>query len=283
MNPTFQGRDSGTHIYGLTDRGNNELRGAETSLSPAELELLVRIDGSSTVAAIRASVKSLDEQAFDRAFQQILRDRLIEKVSAARADAFDLTDAFGGKLYLQPPQKALEEVKAEAASGAATLKKQGYYVRIARRAATLRKLAPNEMLSVVIIDDNRNVAGFLKQFLAFENYEARIATNREEIIRELRRARPPDLVLLDVTLPDADGFDVLLRMRQHPVLKSVPVVMITAMATREAVLKGLAGGADGYITKPFDADALGKALTAVLGLRAERRQPGTDPWTAGVR
>src|SRR5262249_34514942 len=59
---------------------------------------------------------------------------------------------------------------------------------------------------------------------------------------------------------DADGFDVLARLRQHAVLKSVPVVMITAEATREAVLKGLQAGADGYITKPVEPDWGGTAV-----------------------
>ena len=66
-------------------------------------------------------------------------------------------------------------------------------------------------------------------------------------------------------LPQADGFDILARMRQHPVLKHMPVIMLTAEATREAVLKGLERGADGYVTKPFDADLLVSAVKAVLG------------------
>ena len=78
----------------------------------------------------------------------------------------------------------------------------------------------------------------------------------------------PDLVLLDVQLPDANGFDILAKMRQHPVLRLMPVIMLTAEATREAVLKGLQGGADGYVTKPFEPDMLISAVKAVLGLSA---------------
>ncbi|MBM3347930.1 MAG: response regulator [Betaproteobacteria bacterium] len=77
--------------------------------------------------------------------------------------------------------------------------------------------------------------------------------------------RSPDAVLLDVILPDANGFDILARIRQHPVLKAIPVIILTARATREDVLHGLAGGADGYITKPFDPDTLLRGVRAVLG------------------
>jgi DNA-binding response OmpR family regulator len=85
----------------------------------------------------------------------------------------------------------------------------------------------------------------------------------------------PDLVLLDVSLPDADGFDILARMRQHPVLRAVPVIMVTAAATREAVLRGIQGGADGYVTKPFQIHPLVRAVKEVLGLKYD---PGDPDW-----
>jgi DNA-binding response OmpR family regulator len=104
-------------------------------------------------------------------------------------------------------------------------------------------------------------------FLVLHDFVPRMAANRDGITAALRIAPKPDVALLDVTLPDIDGFEVLLRMKQHPVLKSMPVIMITGKATREAVLKGLACGADGYITKPFDVDVISHAVKSVLGLK----------------
>jgi DNA-binding response OmpR family regulator len=69
-----------------------------------------------------------------------------------------------------------------------------------------------------------------------------------------------------VNLPGADGFDILARIRQHPALRTIPVVMLTAQTNRKDVLRGLSGGANGYITKPFEHDVLMKSLRAVLGL-----------------
>ena len=66
-------------------------------------------------------------------------------------------------------------------------------------------------------------------------------------------------------LPDIDGFEVLGRIRSHPSLKALPVVMLTAKATRESVLKGLHLGADGYVTKPFEIEVLMDAVRTVLG------------------
>ena len=94
----------------------------------------------------------------------------------------------------------------------------------------------------------------------------RLATNREEIVAALRRRPVPDLALLDIRLPDADGFEVLARIRMHPILKEMPVVMMTALAARESVLTGLQLGADGYLTKPFKREVLLRVVDAVLGV-----------------
>jgi two-component system OmpR family response regulator len=266
-------------VYALSDKGNEELHGAETSLSPAEIELLVRIDGSQTVGQIAENVRLLAGNEVIEAFQKLLGANLVRLRARRKSEATDLGEFLSGASPAQPTRQAMAKAKAEAASGATTLQKQGYYVRIARRDAAKPKASGARALSVIVVEDEPLLAKFLKQYLSFENMEARVAANREEIVTAFRSPPVPDLVLLDVMLPDADGFDVLLKMRQHPALKSVPVIMLTAKATREAVLKGLAGGADGYITKPFEPDALIKAVRAVLGLPKRAEGKRDIEWT----
>ncbi len=265
-------------VYVLTEKAEKELHGAETSLSPATIELLVRIDGKQDVAQVAQGVRSLSPDAVIETLRKMLEGGLI-RLPPRDGGSDELVDFFSGVVSPLPTRKAMTAAKAEASSGASTLQKQGYYVRIARRDSARRRAPADRPLSVFTIEDEPLLAKFLKQFLAFEGYQVRIAGNREEIVAGLRSPPPPDLVLLDVMLPDADGFDILLKMRQHPVLKDVPVIMLTAKATREAVLKGLAGGADGYITKPFEADTLVKAIQSVLGLpkdpSGKSRGPGS--------
>ncbi|MDP3757650.1 response regulator transcription factor, partial [Polaromonas sp.] len=124
------------------------------------------------------------------------------------------------------------------------------------------------------------LAKFIQTYLSFEGFQVRLAGNRAEVVAEFRKQPVPDLILLDVMLPDADGFDILLRLRQHPALKNVPVIMLTGKATRESVIKGLASGADGYVTKPFEADALMRAVRTVVGLPEDPAASGAapDPW-----
>lgn len=251
-------------VYILTFKGNNELQASETSLAAVPLKLLVLIDGQSTVSEIRKRATSaVTDDQFVAAMGDLLRGGYVDLASNQLTQSFDFIEFFS-ETPKQPSTSALSQVQSEASSGITTLQHQGYYVRIAMRSATSAK--PAGARSVLIVEDDASLAKFLRQYLEIEGFVATTAANRDEVIAGLRRQPPPDLVLLDVMLPDADGFNILLKMREHPVLKAVPVLMLTAKATREAVLKGLAGGANGYITKPFQPDALIIAVKTVLGI-----------------
>jgi two-component system OmpR family response regulator len=243
-------------IYAVTSKGQQELRSGATVISPAEVELLVRLDGILSIAQIRQSVSDVVAPTLEKTMGQLLDKGLVEAVPP---------DPFAGSLQLQLSATALTDADAEADFCAATLKKSNYYVRIARKRGTPRQRAPGERLSAIIVDDEEHLAKFLHHYLTFEGFDVRIAGSRAEVVAEFRKPPIPDLVLLDVMLPDADGFDILLRIRAHPQLKDVPVIMLTAKATREAVLKGLASGADGYVTKPVETESLIQAVRTVLG------------------
>ncbi|MCZ8254797.1 MAG: response regulator [Polaromonas sp.] len=243
-------------IYAVTSKGQQELRSAATTISPAEVELLVRLDGILSIAQIRQSVGDAAGASLENTMNLLHAKGLVAPVPP---------DPFAGSLQFQLSPTALTEAGAEADFCAATLKKSNYYVRIARPRGKPRVRAPGERLSAIIVDDEEHLAKFLHHYLTFEGFDVRIAGSRAEVVAEFRKPPIPDLVLLDVMLPDADGFDILLRIRSHPQLKDVPVIMLTAKATREAVLKGLASGADGYVTKPVETESLLQAVRTVLG------------------
>ena len=260
-------------IYTLTSKGENELRGSGTMLSPTHIELLVRIDGRLTIGQLRASMSAISAHVFDSTLQDLIDLRRL--VTAE-------TDLFAEQFQLHLDKSVLSLAEAEADSGTSSLTRAGYYVGIARKRGPARVLKPGEVLSAVVVEDELILAKFIQSYLSFEGFQVRLATKRAEIVAEFNNPITPDLILLDVMLPDADGFDVLLRIRRHPVLKNVPVIMLTGKATREAVIQGLASGADGYITKPFQADALTSAIRTVLGLIED---PGVLPksqdlWTS---
>ena len=255
-------------VFMLTAKGDNQVREAGTQLSPHELSLLVRIDGRPTVGQIAAGMKTSSE-AVAPVIGKFIQGGLIDLSRASAGDALDFDMMFSTGSFASPSALAMTEAEQEASAGTSSLKRNGYYARIARGAVKERKLAKGEKLTAIVVEDEPYLAKFLAQYLALENFIPRIASNRVEIVTEFRKLPIPDIVLLDVTLPDVDGFNVLLKIRQHPALAKVPVIMLTAHAAREVVLKGLAGGADGYVTKPVEVETLISAVKTVLGLSAK--------------
>lgn len=257
--------------YAVTRKGTNELHSAQTSLSALELKVLVLIDGRANLGRILKTFATEPRAEMLDLLHRLKRGGLIadaEKESGGgEHGGIEATGFFTRPVF--PAPGSAEEKAAEAQSDQTLqlLKRNGYVARIAKRAVEERKLAKGEKITVLVIEDDAQLAKLVRMFLMMHDLVPRMAANKDEIVAALRLAPKPDVVLLDVVLPDIDGFDVLLRLKQHPVLKAVPVIMMTAKATREAVLKGLARGADGYITKPFDVDVISQAVKSVLGIR----------------
>lgn len=249
-------------VYALTVKAKEELNAAGTFLTASELKLLVLIDGHTSAARI-SKAASLDPASVVQMLDRLEKSGHIVPAIDVTSDSIEATGFFTRPLT---PGALDELAAAESDAGLDSLKHHGYFVRIAKR-GVMRKLAKDEKITIVVVEDDPQLAKLLRTYLAMESMLVRLAANREEIAAALRQAPKPDLVLLDVMLPDVDGFDVLARIRQHDALKSMPVIMMTGKATREAVLKGLLGGADGYVTKPFEIEALFKAVKSVIGLR----------------
>ena len=253
-------------IYAVTDKGNEELKGGETGLSRAALELLVLIDGKASIAEIAARAKALSPEQVRQTAQMLAQGEYIKPATLEQELNIDFSYFFADQPLAPPSPEAAERARSESESGTTALKMNGYYVSIARKAAARIQPASGAAYTVLVIEDDPELQRALKFLLAMEKFAPRVASNRAEILEALRMTPLPDMVLLDVGLPDTNGFDVLARLRQHPQLKAIPVIMLTGHANREDVMRGLADGADGYITKPFDRDVLLTGVRSVLGL-----------------
>ena len=120
---------------------------------------------------------------------------------------------------------------------------------------------------VLVIDDEPGIVDFIEVGLREEGYAVVAASTAAEGLRALRE-RPPDVVVLDVGLPDQDGFSLLARMRAE---SDVPVVMLTARGEVDDRIRGLELGADDYIAKPFHFAELVARVRALLRRREPRR------------
>ena len=91
------------------------------------------------------------------------------------------------------------------------------------------------------------------------------AKRRADVLAALNQLPYPDLILLDVELPDVSGFTILEKIRQHPALKETRVIMVTGRTDRADIAKGVMLGADGYITKPYRPATMTAAIRQALG------------------
>jgi len=122
--------------------------------------------------------------------------------------------------------------------------------------------------TVLIVDDEPNIVISLEYLLRREGYDVLVARDGQEALDTIAR-RPPDLVLLDVMLPRLNGFQVCQKMRENPAWAGVRVLMLTAKGRESEISKGLALGADAYITKPFSTRELLARVRALVGGDAE--------------
>jgi DNA-binding response OmpR family regulator len=108
---------------------------------------------------------------------------------------------------------------------------------------------------VLIVDDEANIVISLEFLMEQAGYTVAVARTGDEALTQIA-AFAPDLILLDVMLPGMNGFDICQRIRQTPTWRHIKVVMLTAKGREVEITKGLALGADAYITKPFSTKAL---------------------------
>jgi two-component system response regulator MprA len=129
------------------------------------------------------------------------------------------------------------------------------------------------MARILIVEDEEGIASFIKRGLALKGYEAEVAADGESGLT-LFRERTPDLVVLDLMLPDIDGIEVCRRIRAAG---DTPVIMLTALDSVPHKVEGLEVGADDYVTKPFAFDELVARIRAAL----RRKAPGEEVITVG--
>lgn len=175
----------------------------------------------------------------------------------------DFTKAFSPATKIAEPvatPKVEKALSSEAIIGESALAANGYFVRI--NDAAPKRQPKRSPPAVMVVEDDDLTGTLIERILTANGFMVKRAANRAEILLGLKTA--PDLVLLDVIMPDANGFDILNRIRQHAVLKDLPVLMLTSLGSLDDILKGLKLGANGYLTKPAKSKALLDAIKAVM-------------------
>ncbi|MFO7274457.1 MAG: response regulator [Symbiobacteriaceae bacterium] len=120
-------------------------------------------------------------------------------------------------------------------------------------------------LRILLIEDDPDIQRMVQLSLKFQGgHEVSVASGGQEGIEKAEREKP-DLILLDVMMPEMDGYETCRRLKANPATASIPVVFLSARAQQSEIEKGRSLGAIGYLVKPFDPMTLSDQLQAMLG------------------
>jgi CheY-like chemotaxis protein len=129
---------------------------------------------------------------------------------------------------------------------------------------------------VLIVDDNEINRDMLARRLHRRDFNLSMAVNGREALSMIQ-ANLYDLILLDIMMPEVDGYAVLTYLKKDPRLRDIPVIMISAIEEMDSVMKCMEIGADDYLTKPFDPEMLKAAINRCLPNRMQSPNPPTIP------
>ena len=121
---------------------------------------------------------------------------------------------------------------------------------------------------ILVVDDQSIARRSVEALLLKENYQVDLAVNGAEGLAKAAELSP-DAILLDVMMPGMDGYEVCQRLKTHPLLQAIPVIMLTALSDQENLIRGLEAGADEFLTKPVGGLELRARVRSMLRLKAQ--------------
>jgi len=258
-------------VFVRTAKGEAAAEGKlRTELTPPLRTLLAVIDGKSALGELQRKVS--DQIPVDRLWAII--DALLthEYIEIARRAApkngnLDFTPLSSAEPGPRPTRAQMADALNLTLPGMRELRSAGSYVNITNRPTQCIPPRSGDKYGVLIIDSDQGAMLLFARTLMLAGFHVRSAANREAIIQEFKRSPLPDVVLLDIGLPDLNGFDLLARMHEHPQLAPIPIIVITSKPNREVVAAALARGASGCMIKPCMPEVLRASINAVLGLK----------------
>ena len=250
--------------YFLTPAGRSALFAKETGSVPIEYRRIlsaVEFQGHSEV--IRSRLRRFPDQLIDEWLQELEDLGLIDHRAAEPMEDITFT---GKRPPWLPPLLDVDSMHLAKRSviAGATLVREGCYLAD-DRVANLPPLGKRPGDTVIqLVEDDPDQIALAELRLKLAGYVVRVAASSKALSRALREQSRPDLLLLDVVLPDGDGFDILGKLRARPEFALLPIVLLTVRAELADIRNGLRLGADGYITKPYSRNLLAEVISRVL-------------------
>jgi CheY-like chemotaxis protein len=247
--------------YRLTKSGRDAWENEDVAVPADYRRILWLIDFQGHAGLMSAMLKSVSRTVVDDWLEEMEELGLIEAVPEGESKPEDFASP-DRTLKLTDVERT--RLKQDAQRAGDSLASTGAYVAVHRLGdrAPLRQASRDT--AVLIVEDDPDQLALADLRVSMAGYRVRVANSVNAFLQTMLDDGAPDLLLLDVALPDGDGFEVLARLRRHQALGSLPVVMLTAKADPADIGKGLALGADGYVTKPYTKNVLADIIRRVL-------------------
>ncbi|MBY0267091.1 MAG: response regulator [Burkholderiales bacterium] len=270
---------SDNNAYRMTDKGRSEVSARPGLLKPGLKGLLAAVGNIASAETLRKKFPKAGDIA--AALAQLARDGYIEalpaiaakpaaaKPAAAKpAPAVADDDLDMSSLFAKPPKEpTLHKLReAEGTISGTRRLKAGYQISIVNRPGRPLPARSGGKHGILLIDGHEAEALQAARDLMQAGFDVRGAATKAEIVRALGQKPLPDLIVMDVDLPDAVGLDLLGKLHEHPELKDTPILVVTARAERDDVVAALAYGASGYLNKPVKPEVLLRHIKDALGL-----------------
>jgi CheY-like chemotaxis protein len=248
-------------IYRLTASGRKAWETQNAAVPADYRRILGLIDDEAHFDVIRGFLRRYSDQLIADWLAELEELELLSSQAAAPEQDLDFTGSFRLPELIAEDQKRLSQ---EAKAAETSLSRKGVYVaadRLKNRPGSDKTAADTVVL---IVEDDPDQLALAKLRVGMAGYAVRIADSAGALLDALREESMPDILLLDIMLPDGDGFDILANIRRHPEHALLPIVMLTVKDDPADIRKGLALGADGYVTKPYSKTLLADTIRRVL-------------------
>jgi len=259
LNPA-QGRS-----FRLTEAGREARASGDLSVPADYRRILGLFEGDTHFDVIRGALRRYPDKLIGDWLGEIEEIGYIEAVLSEADLDLDFTN------FTAPaarPATVVHEdaqrMESEAQAADATLARAGAWIAEDRLKNAAPWDKPPSDTVVLIVEDDPDQLALADLRVSMAGYKVRAARSARELIEVLRDQGRPDILLLDVMLPDGNGFDILAKLRGHAKYALLPVAMLTAKDERKEIVKGLALGADAYITKPYSKTILVDTIRRVL-------------------
>jgi len=254
-------------FYQRTASGEAALHSEDTAIPDDYRRILAILDGQTHVNVLRGRLRRYSDDLIADWLQELEDIGFIERIGSEEAAAEDLYSLTTSGISFGALNELLVErqyISGETQNASLALENMHAYLALDRlqNREPIRKAAEESV--VLIVEDDPDHAALADLRVSMAGYRVRLARSLREMLKELVTRPPPDIILLDVMLPDGNGFDILAGLRRSQSFSLIPVILLTAITSAEGIGRALGLGADGYVTKPYSRTLLADTIRQVL-------------------